>query len=87
VLDQQNNVIATITADTNERALARAGLIAAAPELYEMTSLVLMVFEAMALSNDENAVAAAADMIPPIESVLDGAAFLGVPTPQMLTGP
>ncbi len=87
VLDQENNVIATVTASTPERALARAGLIAAAPELYEMTSLVLMVLQAMAQSDDENAIATAADMMPPVESVLDGAAFLGTPTPEVLTGP
>jgi hypothetical protein len=87
VLDQDDALIATVAGDHDQGALTRAGLIAAAPELYDTVRVTLMVFRVMAEHGDENTALAASDMIPTLESALDGASFLGEITPEVLSAP
>lgn len=77
ILDQSNNLIARIEKTRQEVMLPRAGLIMTAPELYESVAASLYVFQAIAEHGEGNAVLAAKDMIPMLESVLDGANSLG----------
>lgn len=86
VLDQNNNLVATVAKRGDGGTLARASLIAAAPDLLETIHTILTVFRVIAEHGDERAALAAADMIPVLESVIDGANFLGEITPVVLTG-
>src|SRR5689334_16073132 len=72
VLDQHNRLVATVAGEPESTALARAGLIAAAPALYDAVDAALMVFRVMAEHGDEKAAAVGADMIPAMQSALDG---------------
>jgi hypothetical protein len=87
VCDEANNVVATVHGNSPELMLARAGFIAATPELFDTVATTLMVFRVMAEHGDENTALAAADMIPVLQSALDGASFLGAITPEVLNGP
>ena len=78
-------MIALIGSGTSELMLARGTLIAATPELYESVDVALKVFMAIAQYGDENSALAAQDMIPPLQSALDGANFLGAITPDVLS--
>ena len=86
ILDQKNRMMASVGLDRPELMLARAGLIAATPELYDSVEAALMVLTAIAKYGDEHSSAAAQDIIPPLESALDGARFLGPITPQVVGG-
>lgn len=86
VLDEANNLIATVAGEPERRALARAGLIAATPALYDAVEAALIVFRAMAAHGDEKFAAVGAEMIPAMESALEGANFLGEITPEVLSG-
>lgn len=86
ILDQRNHKIASIAEVSKEKMLARAGIIAAAPDLYEAVDLALQVFKVMALHGEGEAALAAQDMIPALESALEAANFLGEITPEKLVG-
>jgi hypothetical protein len=87
VCDEANNVVATVHGNSPKLMLARAGFIAATPELFDAVRVALMVFRVMAEHGDDKAALGAADMIPALESALDGASFLGEITPEVLNGP
>lgn len=86
ILDQGNYEIASIVAASKEKMLARASMIAAAPDLYEAVDVALQVFRVMALHAEGEAALAAQDMIPVLESALEAANFLGEITPEKLVG-
>lgn len=86
IFDQGDHQIASIAGASKEKMLARAGIIAAAPDLYEAVDLALQVFNVMALHGVGDAALAAQDMIPALESALAGANFLGEITPEKLLG-
>jgi hypothetical protein len=86
ILDQDNHKIASIADAIKEKMLARASMIAAAPDLYEAVDVALQVFKAMALHAKGEAALAAQDMIPVLESALEAANFLGEITPEKLVG-
>jgi len=86
ILDQDNHKIASIADAPKEKMLARASLIAAAPDLYESVDLALQVFKVMASNAEGEAALAAQDMIPALESALEAANFLGEITPEKLVG-
>lgn len=86
ICDQEENQIASITEASRSKMLAHAGLIMAAPELYDAIDASLKVFRVMAEHGDENSALAAQDMIPVLQSALDGANFLGTITAEALCG-
>ena len=86
IRDQGNHEIALIAGATKEKMLARASMIASAPDLYESVDLALQVFKMMALHAGGEAALAAQDMIPALESALEAANFLGEITPEKLVG-
>ena len=86
ILDQGNHQIASIAGASKEKMLARASMIAAAPDLYEAVEVALQVFKVMALHAEGEAALAAQDMIPALESALEAANFLGEITPEKLVG-
>lgn len=86
IRDQGNHEIASIAGATKEKMLARASMIAAAPDLYEAVDVALQVFKMMALHAEGEAALAAQDMIPALESALGAANFLGEITPEKLVG-
>jgi len=86
IRDQGNHEIASIAGATQEKMLARASMIAAAPDLYEAVDVALQVFKVMALHAEGEAALAAQDMIPALESALEAANFLGKITPEKLVG-
>ena len=86
ILDQGGFPIASIARASREKMLARASMIAAAPDLYEAVDVALQVFKAMALHAEGEAALAAQDMIPAMESALEAANYLGEITPEKLSG-
>jgi hypothetical protein len=86
IRDQGNHEIASIASVSKEKMLARASMIAAAPDLYEAVDVALQVFKVMALHAKGEAALAAQDMIPALESALEAANFLGEITPEKLVG-
>lgn len=86
ILDQSDHRIASIAEASKEKMLARASMIAAAPDLYEAVDLALQVFNVMAVHGEGEAALAAQDMIPALESALEAANFLGEITPEKLVG-
>lgn len=86
ICDQSNLKIASIAGTSKDKMLARASLIAAAPDLYESVDLALQVFKVMAKHADGEAALAAQDMIPALESALAAANFLEEITPEKLVG-
>lgn len=86
IFDQSNHKIASIAGASKEKMLARAEIVAAAPDLYEAVDLALQVFKVMALHGEGNSALAAQEMIPALESALEAANFLGEITPEKLVG-
>lgn len=80
IVDRQNQPIVSLAAATKEAMLARASLIMAAPELYDTAKVALTIFRLIAEHGDKRSSLAAQDLIPVLESVLEGANFLGVQT-------
>ncbi|MFA7096724.1 MAG: hypothetical protein WC383_09630 [Gammaproteobacteria bacterium] len=87
VRDVEGNPIATIHPASDEKMLARAGLIAAAPGLFDALTGALEVFRVMAEQAEEPASLAAQDMIPVLESALAAANFLAPISGDSLRGP
>jgi hypothetical protein len=86
VCDHGDNKIAVIAKASDDKQSARAGIIAAAPALYEATISALRVFQAIAEHGSGPAALAAQDMIPSLESVVVAANFLGPITQESLIG-
>ncbi|HXV79748.1 MAG TPA: hypothetical protein VEG60_07700 [Candidatus Binatia bacterium] len=86
IRDQQDNTIVTIAKSSEEKMLARASLIAAAPELYEATLASLQVFTVFSQRFEGPVADSAQDMIPMLQSVIDGASFLGQISKGAMTG-
>jgi len=84
ICDLGNNPIA-VMATSAQNMLARAGLIAAAPGLYDAVLGALEVFAAMAEHADGPAKQAAEDMIPVMESALAAANLMGEVSPDVLS--
>lgn len=76
VCDLDGNPIATVHKSSNEKTLARAGLIASAPGMFDALVGALEVFRVIAEHAEEPASLAAEDMIPVLESALEAANFL-----------
>ncbi len=87
VLDQSNNLIATVANSSMEKMAARAGLIMAAPELYLTVVAALDALQTIAERESGAAGQIARDMIPVLEDTLQGANFLGEIGPEKLNGP
>ena len=87
VRDLDGNPIATVHQSSNEKTLARAGLIASAPGMFDALIGSLDVFRAIAEHAEEPASLAAQDMIPVIESALEAANFLAPVSVDALKGP
>lgn len=87
VRDQDGNPIAAIYKSSNEKTLARAGLIASAPGMFDALIGALEVFRAIAGHAEEPASLAAQDMIPVLESALEAANFLTPLSAEALKGP
>jgi hypothetical protein len=86
ICDLGDNKIAVIAKTSQGKLLARAGIIAAAPALYEVMISALGVFQAIAEHGSGPAALAAHDMIPSLESVLEAANFLEPITEEALIG-
>lgn len=86
ILDQHDNVIATVAQSSQETMLARASLLMAATHLYGMVTTTLELFQVMAEQGDGRFAAAARDMIPYLEEAVDHANFVAPVTPEMLVG-
>ena len=86
ILDQNNIPIASIAKASSEKMLARASLIMAAYELYDAVQVALKVFRAMAEFGEGEWALSARDMIPCLESSIEGANFLGSVTSANLSG-
>lgn len=87
VRDLEGNPIAAVYLSSDEKTLARAGLIASAPSLYEALIGGLEVFRAIAEHAEGPASLAAQDMIPVLESALEAANFLAPISGDALRGP
>jgi hypothetical protein len=77
VCDNDDNKIAVIAKASESKQFARAGIIAAAPALYEAVIATLWVFRVMAEHGSGPAALAAQDMIPSLESAVAAAIFWG----------
>lgn len=84
---RDNRVASIIETHDDEKTLRRAAIIAAAPDLYEATTLALQVFRLIAEHGDGDAALAARDMVPALESAVEWADFHGAITPETLIGP
>lgn len=79
--------VATLSSCSEDKVLARAALIAAAPAMYATLRAVLEVLQVMAQrEGGQPAGLAAQDMIPAVEHTLAGADFMGEITPAKLLG-
>ncbi|MEW5791530.1 MAG: hypothetical protein ACOY4L_11230 [Pseudomonadota bacterium] len=87
VRDLEGNLIATVHTSSDEKTLARAGLIASSPGLYDALIGALDVFLAIAEHAEEPASLAAQDMIPVLESALEAANLLAPISGDALRGP
>jgi hypothetical protein len=84
---QSKRPVATLHACSDEKALVRAALIAAAPGMYATLKAVLEVLRMMAQEEKgQPAGLAAEDMIPAVEHALAGAGFMGEVWPALLVG-
>ena len=86
IRDQKDNTIVTIAKSSNKKMLARASLVSAAPELYEATAAALRVFTVYAQRFEGPVAESAQEMIPMLQSVIDGANFLCQLSKRALTG-
>lgn len=86
IRDLDDHLIATIHDASEDKALARSSLIAAAPGLFDAVIGALEVFQAIAEHAEGPAALAAGDYIPALESALEGAHFLAQVTPEALVG-
>lgn len=86
VRDQKDRTIATIAEASKNKMLVRAGLIAAAPALYEATQAALLVFRVLAERDSGPAALSAQDMIPALEDAINAANMLGSVSEKALQG-
>lgn len=86
ICDLDGNPIATIHKSSNHKTLARAGLIASAPGMFDALIGALEVFRVIAEHAEEPASLAAEDMIPILESALEAANFLAPISVEELKG-
>lgn len=87
VRDLDGNLIATIHQSSDNKTLARAGLISSAPGLFDALTGALDVLRAIAEHEEEPASLAAQDILPVLESALEAANFLAPISVSALIGP
>lgn len=87
ILDPENNAIAALAPSSEEKMLARASLLMAAPYLYEAVTTALDIFQMFAEYCDENTAQTARTMAAAMQGAVDHANSLAPVSPYDLVGP